>query len=235
MKQPYLRALGLITVAYWPALVLLALLAHPVVSFILGRQWVEVVPLLQVMAVAGLAWFPVMLTSPVLLAVGANRDRVMADLIGRSVSALVLCSAAWFGIMAMAASKLVTLPFQMVLSLRFVRRHVAFSGHELCRGSLEERGRYGQQRGGAALCGSALRLELGSVRHGNRSRAAVRGDRLDGRCARDAPPRACSNWAGRRTSREDIVRAPPAQPCRLACLKGRKQIGHIRRRRPALD
>jgi lipopolysaccharide exporter len=39
LKQPYLRALGLITVAYWPALVLLALLAHPVVSFILGRQW----------------------------------------------------------------------------------------------------------------------------------------------------------------------------------------------------
>ena len=131
LKQPYLRALALITVAYWPALVLLALLAHPVVSFILGRQWVEVVPLLQLMAVGGLAWFPVMLTSPVLLAVGANRDRVMADLIGRSVSALVLCSAAWFGIMAMAASKLVTLPFQMVLSFRFVRRHVAFSGHEL--------------------------------------------------------------------------------------------------------
>jgi O-antigen/teichoic acid export membrane protein len=131
LKQPYLRALGLITVAYWPALVLLALLARPVVSFILGRQWVEVVPLLQVMAIAGLAWFPVMLTSPVLLAVGANRDRVMADLIGRSVSALVLCSAAWFGIMAMAASKLLTLPFQMVLSIRFVRRHVAFSWHEL--------------------------------------------------------------------------------------------------------
>jgi O-antigen/teichoic acid export membrane protein len=131
LKEPYLRALGLITVVYWPALVLLALLAHPVVSLILGRQWVEVVPLLQVMAIAGLAWFPVMLTSPVLLAVGANKDRVMADLIGRSVSALILCSAAWFGIMAMAASKLVTLPFQMLVSFRFVRRHVAFSGREL--------------------------------------------------------------------------------------------------------
>ena len=131
LKQPYLRALGLITVVYWPALILLALLAHPVVFLILGRQWVEAVPLLQLMAIAGVAWFPVTLTSPVLLAVGANRDRVMADLIGRSVSALVLCSAAWFGIMAMAASKLVTLPFQMVLSLRFVRRHVAFSGREL--------------------------------------------------------------------------------------------------------
>jgi hypothetical protein len=56
----------------------------------------------------------------------------MADLIGRSVSAIILCSAAWLGIMAMAVSKLVTLPFQMVLSFYFVRRHVAFLWRELC-------------------------------------------------------------------------------------------------------
>jgi hypothetical protein len=55
----------------------------------------------------------------------------MADLVGRSVSAVILCSAAWFGIMAMAASKLLTLPFQMVLSLCFVRRHVHFRWREL--------------------------------------------------------------------------------------------------------
>ena len=131
LKEPYLRALALITVFYWPAQVLLALLAYPVVSLILGAQWLGAVPLLQIMAAAGLAWFPVMLTSPVLLAVGANRDRVLADLVGRSVSAVVLCSAAWFGIMAMAASKLVTLPFQMMLSLWFVRRHVPFRWREV--------------------------------------------------------------------------------------------------------
>ena len=81
--------------------------------------------------IAGLAWFPVILTSPVLLAVGANRDRVLADFLGRSLSAVVLCSSAYFGIMAMAASKLVTLPYQMILSLYFVRRHVPFRWGEL--------------------------------------------------------------------------------------------------------
>jgi O-antigen/teichoic acid export membrane protein len=130
LKPAYLRALGYVTVFYWPALVLLALLAHPVILLLLGTQWLSVIPLLQVMAVAGLAWFPVILTSPVLLAVGANRDRVLADLLGRSLSAVVLCSAAYFGIMAMAASKLVTLPYQMILSLCFVRRHVPFSWRE---------------------------------------------------------------------------------------------------------
>lgn len=131
LKEPYLRALGLITVLYWPGQVLLALLAYPVVSLLLGEQWLGVAPLLQLMALAGLAWFPVMLTAPVLLAVGANRDRMLADFVGRSVSAVVLCSAAYFGIMAMAASKLVTLPYQMFLSLGFVRRHVPFQWREV--------------------------------------------------------------------------------------------------------
>ncbi len=131
VKEPYLRALGYITVFYWPALVLLALLAYPIVSLLLGAQWQSVTPLLQVMAIAGLAWFPVVLTSPVLLAVGANRDRALADLLGRSVSAAILCGSAWFGIMAMAVSKLVTLPFQMVVSFCFVRRHIGFRWQEL--------------------------------------------------------------------------------------------------------
>ena len=52
-----MRSLGLITVFYWPAQVLLALLAYPVVMLFLGPQWIGgVIPLLQLMAIAGLAW-----------------------------------------------------------------------------------------------------------------------------------------------------------------------------------
>jgi O-antigen/teichoic acid export membrane protein len=132
VKEPYLRALGLIAVVYWPAQILLAILAYPVIWLLLGAQWIEGgVPLLQLMAVAGLAWFPVYMAQPVLLAVGANRDRVLVDFVGRSVSAVGLCGAAVFGILAMAASKLVTIPFHMALSLWFVRRHVPFRWREV--------------------------------------------------------------------------------------------------------
>lgn len=136
LNEPYLRALGLITVFYWPALVMLALLAQPVVLVLLGGQWLAVIPLLQVISIAALAWFPVVLTSPVLLAVGATRDRMLADLIGRSGAAIVLCSSAYFGIayfgvMAMAASQLINLPFQMVVALCFVHRHIAFRWREV--------------------------------------------------------------------------------------------------------
>lgn len=54
LKRPYLRALSFMTVFYWPALAMLALLAYPAVRLILGQQWLSVVPLLQIMAVANL-------------------------------------------------------------------------------------------------------------------------------------------------------------------------------------
>jgi O-antigen/teichoic acid export membrane protein len=131
LKEPYLRALGYITVLFWPALVVLGILAYPAVLILLGDQWLTVVPLLQVMAIAGLAWFPVMLTGPVLMAVGANRDRVLAVLVTRAVAGITLCGAAYFGVMAMALSRLAILPFQMIVSLWFVRRRVAFLWRDL--------------------------------------------------------------------------------------------------------
>jgi O-antigen/teichoic acid export membrane protein len=131
VKEQYLGALGYITVFFWPALVLLALLAYPVVSVLLGEEWLAVAPLLQVMAIGGLAWFPATLTTPVLLAVSANRDRALAVFLTRSVSGLVLCCAAYFGVMAMAASRLVTQPYVMFLSIWFVRRHIPFRWREV--------------------------------------------------------------------------------------------------------
>jgi O-antigen/teichoic acid export membrane protein len=131
VKEPYLRALGYITAVYWPAIALVAILAHPIVSLLLGQQWLGVVPLLQIIAVAYLAWFPDPLTTPVLLAVGANRDRAMVLFIGRSASAVALCSSAYLGVTAMAASQLVIIPYMMIVAFYYVRRQIAFRWREL--------------------------------------------------------------------------------------------------------
>lgn len=131
LKLAYLRALALITVLYWPAQALLALLAYPAVMLLLGPQWTEVAPLLRVIALAALAWFPVILTAPMLLALGANRERFAAELLGRGVAAAALCGAAYYGVMAMALSQLALLPFQMAVAMWFVRRHVGFGWREV--------------------------------------------------------------------------------------------------------
>jgi O-antigen/teichoic acid export membrane protein len=131
LKAPLLTAFCYVTAFYWPTLALVGLLAHPLARLILGAQWDAVAPLIQIMAVASLAWFPVFLTQPLLLAVGAMRHALLSSLIGLPLSAFVLCGASYFGVEAMAASQLVTTPFQMYVALSFARRHVPFSWKEL--------------------------------------------------------------------------------------------------------
>lgn len=131
VKEAYLRLLSYISVAYWPALIVLALTADAVVHIILGRNWEEVIPVVRLLALAGLFWFPVIPTSSMLLAMGRNRDSFMTSLISRSVSAVILSTASFHGIIAVAASQFLALPFQMAVALRYARKHAFFTWREL--------------------------------------------------------------------------------------------------------
>lgn len=133
VNEHYLRAIGYITAFYWPALILLALLADPVVAIVLGVDWQEAVPLVRILSLASMFFFPVILTRPVLMALGHNRDAFTAHLIPRLFAAVVLCSASPFGLYAMALSQFIAIPFEMCVSLWFVRRHVPFTWKELIR------------------------------------------------------------------------------------------------------
>jgi O-antigen/teichoic acid export membrane protein len=131
LKEPFFRAFCHITVVYWPTLVLVALLAHPIVAIVLGQQWLGIVPLVQIMAITFSFSFAHVLTYPLLLALGTMRHALIWNLITLPVSGLVLCLASGFGIKAMAASHLLIQPFQMYVELCFIRRHVPFQWGEL--------------------------------------------------------------------------------------------------------
>ncbi|MBE0530356.1 MAG: oligosaccharide flippase family protein [Rhodospirillales bacterium] len=131
LKEAMLKAFCYITAFYWPALTMMALLAHPIVHLVLGRQWDAAAPLVQMIAVANLAWFPVVVTQPILMAVNAMRHAFLSSLIAMPVSALILCGASLFGVEAMVASQLLTTPFQIYVALSFARRHVPFKWAEV--------------------------------------------------------------------------------------------------------
>jgi O-antigen/teichoic acid export membrane protein len=82
-------------------------------------------------------WIPIILTYPLLMALGANRDAFVSNLISRVVTTVILCVAAYHGLMAVALSLFISTPFQMVISVVYVRKHVPFSyrmlGAELLR------------------------------------------------------------------------------------------------------
>jgi hypothetical protein len=58
---------------YWPALLVLAILAHPIVHITLGQAWDEACPLVQILSVAADFCLPDIVTFAVLVAMGANR------------------------------------------------------------------------------------------------------------------------------------------------------------------
>ena len=130
LKASYLRGLTLMSAVQWPALIMLALLADPVVRILLGQQWGETAPLVRMIALAMMALAPAFLTFPVLVAAGRIRDTLLASLISLPPSILLVIGAATFGLWHVAASMFVAVPLQMFVALLFVRRAIDMSWRE---------------------------------------------------------------------------------------------------------
>lgn len=135
LKAVWLRGHALMSAVQWPTLVMIALLADPIVALLLGSQWTEAAPIVRIVAVATMALAPAFMTFPVLVAVGRIRDTLVSSLIALPPSAAIAIGAAHFGLTAVAASLLVTAPFQMLVALWFVRRAIGLGWGELWRAS----------------------------------------------------------------------------------------------------
>ncbi|RWB67990.1 oligosaccharide flippase family protein [Mesorhizobium sp.] len=131
-KQPYLGALELITCLHWPALLALAALAYPTVDTLLGHQWREAAPLVQIIAVASLFSFSFELNYPVMVAMGSIKDMFLRTLIVVPVSIAVMATAVLSaGLHGAALSLMVIVPFQAFVSLSFVRRRLSIKWREI--------------------------------------------------------------------------------------------------------
>ena len=130
-KESYIKVLGLVTAALWPALVTLILLAEPIVRILLGPQWQGVVPIVQVLAGALIFSFPMTLHYPTLVALGAIRVVPATVLAQTAVTISVLGYAAPFGLETVALSAFVIVPFCSLLSLVVVRHLLKFGWLEL--------------------------------------------------------------------------------------------------------
>lgn len=131
LKIPFLTGITYISGVYWPAFVLLALLAYPAVEILVGAQWVSIVPLVQVIAVAMLFTFTTILIFPTLMAVGAMRDLLISGLITVPIMAGLTGTAAMYGLMPLALSLIAAYAVQSGVGLVFVRWHLRFRWREL--------------------------------------------------------------------------------------------------------
>lgn len=131
IKRAYLDTLSYLSVLYLPGVLMIAVTADPIVHLVLGSQWQEVILLVRLMALAAVFWFAVIVTNPLLLALGQNRDAFLSSLLSRSAAAVALCSASIYGILAMALSQFISLPVQMLIAIYFAKKHLNFTVAEL--------------------------------------------------------------------------------------------------------
>ena len=131
LKDMYLRAMEHITAVQWPALITLALLAHPIVHLVLGKRWPEVAPLIQILNIALLFSFPINLQYPVLVAVGAIRYVPLLVVVQSVVMLTAISATAAYGLHAVLFSMLLVVPLNAFLSVLLVRRYVPFRYAEL--------------------------------------------------------------------------------------------------------
>ena len=202
IKQAYLRAVIFITGVHWPGLIVLALLAHPLVSILLGHNWLAVAPLVFIMALARMFGFAGSLTNSSLLAAGRARQLFLLHLIIVPVSLGLTALSAPYGINAVAWAMCLTAPFEFAVALYFIRQFVSFSLAELFSALRPERRRDAAHRVGT----------LADCRDAWVGRASPIFD--PGGC-----PGARRNWLGRRPMAHQT---PPAGRV-AACWFGRAE------------
>jgi O-antigen/teichoic acid export membrane protein len=131
MKAPYLRGLSYITTLQWPALAVIAILAHPAVHLLLGPQWTAAVPIVQIIAVALMVSSGAELSYPVLVAIGEIRVTFWRALVSWPTSAAIVSIGAMFGLKAMAFSLFPAIAFQAFMLIQPLCRHIGLRWREL--------------------------------------------------------------------------------------------------------
>ncbi|MGE0766453.1 MAG: oligosaccharide flippase family protein [Hyphomicrobiaceae bacterium] len=133
LKVAYVGALSFISVVQWPAMIVVAILAEPLVHLLLGRQWLEVVPIVRIFSPAFLLAVPIGLQYPILVAAGAVHRLPRLLALQVLVIAAVVLATAPFGLHAVAWGSYVVLPINAGLSLVMVHSAIVFDWRELGR------------------------------------------------------------------------------------------------------
>lgn len=131
LRSSYLRALSLLSSIHWPGMILIAVVARSVVLIVMGRQWLEAVPLTRIYCPATIFAIPIGLQYAVLSAAGGIK--VLPRLIGLQsalmISALLLL--ARFGAEVVAWGMYPVFAIGGALSLFAVRNRIGFDWSDL--------------------------------------------------------------------------------------------------------
>jgi O-antigen/teichoic acid export membrane protein len=124
LRKYYLAALERISGLIWPALGVIIVLAGPLIRLFLGNDWLQTIPLVQIIAGALILNFPPGLNYPILVAVGAVRRAFLLAILQACVVLPIIVISARYGIHAVAWATWPIVAINVALSTWFVQVYV---------------------------------------------------------------------------------------------------------------
>lgn len=107
IKDSFLRSMAYVTALAWPFFSCLALLAHPVVLIMYGKQWEPSVSLLRLLCLSAIITSPFLLMGSMLIAIGKMKQNFYLLVVDVPVRIVLIYLAAPFGLEAVGISFIV--------------------------------------------------------------------------------------------------------------------------------
>ncbi len=133
LGEVYLRAMEYLTVLYWPFLAMLALMADPIIRILLGDQWLAATPLVQIYCGVSALIFPILITQPILIAIGRVREALRINVIMLPITLAMLVLGGLHSLTMVALLGYVTGVCNVIVTMTILRRYVTFSYVHLAR------------------------------------------------------------------------------------------------------
>lgn len=140
LKEPFLRAMALMTGLAWPFFGLAALMASPIVHIAFGNGWDAAIPIGRTLCIASSVAVLSNLNWYVLQATGAVAKNLWVQLITQPVAILLVIMAAEFDLVVVTGALIVAASVSVVVSYRFIDRLIGASLDEVVRGSAKSAG-----------------------------------------------------------------------------------------------
>ncbi len=109
-----------------PSMLGLAVVAPLVVEVLFGPQWLEVVPVLQILCIAGLLWPLHLLNLTALSATGLSRLVLRVELIKKALGLTILVASLPFGLLGIAWGQVVFGVLALFVNLHYVSRRLDY-------------------------------------------------------------------------------------------------------------
>ncbi len=133
LKEPYLKAVGTLTLFAWPFYGFLAFMAYPIIRIMFGDQWDAAVPLVQILAVAGVSASTWALCGQILLGMGKINELLKAQIILQTTRVIIVFIGASYSITHVAVGQIVFYVFTYFVFYRALKPLIYITNMDILR------------------------------------------------------------------------------------------------------